>query len=204
MKRKTDELIYVIKQIRIIELSFKEQTEAINEVKLLAQMDSPYVVKYYDSFMNEDSLNIVMEFCNKGMVDNLLYGVLALFTLYGVGDVQNLIKKAKSKSNRCIREHVLWNVGLQVILGLHYLHKKKILHRDLKTANVFLTRAKPYFGVKIGDLGVAKLLDTSTAFAQTIVGTPYYLSPELCSDQPYRDKSDCWALGVILYEVCDT
>lgn len=57
------------------------------------------------------------------------------------------------------------------------------------------------FLVKIGDLGVAKLLDTSTAFAQTIVGTPYYLSPELCADQPYRDKSDCWALGVLLYEV---
>ena len=58
-----------------------------------------------------------------------------------------------------------------------------------------------YFDVKIGDLGVAKLLETSTAFAMTIVGTPYYLSPELCADQPYRDKSDVWALGVVLYEV---
>lgn len=62
-------------------------------------------------------------------------------------------------------------------------------------------RDRHSFLVKIGDLGVAKLLDTSTAFAQTIVGTPYYLSPELCADQPYRDKSDCWALGVLLYEV---
>jgi NIMA (never in mitosis gene a)-related kinase 1/4/5 len=51
-------------------------------------------------------------------------------------------------------------------------------------------------------LGVAKLMDTSTALANTIVGTPYYLSPELCMDQPYRDKSDCWALGVLLYECC--
>lgn len=62
--------------------------------------------------------------------------------------------------------------------------------------------SQKYFSVKIGDLGVAKLLDTSTAFAKTIVGTPYYLSPELCSDQPYRDKSDVWAFGVILYECC--
>ena len=62
-------------------------------------------------------------------------------------------------------------------------------------------RDRNSFLVKIGDLGVAKLLDTSTAFAQTIVGTPYYLSPELCADQPYRDKSDCWALGVLLHEV---
>lgn len=69
---------------------------------------------------------------------------------------------------------------------------------------MFLAREpdQKYFSVKIGDLGVAKLLDTSTAFAKTIVGTPYYLSPELCSDQPYRDKSDVWAFGVILYECC--
>ena len=92
-----------------------------------------------------------------------------------------------------------------IYIGLHYLHGKKVLHRDLKTANIFLmkdrSRKNPSFKVKIGDLGVAKLLETSTAFAQTVVGTPYYLSPELCSDQPYGDKSDCWALGVLLYEV---
>ena len=92
-----------------------------------------------------------------------------------------------------------------IYIGLHYLHGKKVLHRDLKTANIFLmkdrNRKSPSFKVKIGDLGVAKLLETSTAFAQTVVGTPYYLSPELCSDQPYGDKSDCWALGILLYEV---
>lgn len=71
-------------------------------------------------------------------------------------------------------------------------------------ANVFLSKdgTQKFFAVKIGDLGVAKLLDTSTAFARTIVGTPYYLSPELCADQPYRDKSDVWAFGVLLYECC--
>ena len=55
--------------------------------------------------------------------------------------------------------------------------------------------------ISIGDLGVAKVLDSSTAFARSLVGTPYYLSPELCADMPYRDKSDVWAFGVILYEV---
>ena len=75
----------------------------------------------------------------------------------------------------------------------------------MKTANVFLTAnpdpdTGPRYFVKIGDLGVAKLLGTSTAFANTVVGTPYYLSPELCEDKPYNDKSDVWALGVILYE----
>jgi NIMA (never in mitosis gene a)-related kinase 1/4/5 len=60
---------------------------------------------------------------------------------------------------------------------------------------------QPLYDPFIGDLGVAKVLDSSTAFAQSLVGTPYYLSPELCADMPYRDKSDVWAFGVILYEV---
>jgi NIMA (never in mitosis gene a)-related kinase 1/4/5 len=175
--------------VRIVELTLAEQKGAINEVKILSVLDSPFVVKYYDSFIDTDSLHIVMEYCNHG-------------------DLQTLIKKAKSKNVKSLRESVVWNIGLQVMLGLHYLHNQKILHRDLKSANVFLKRpissseSSKSFDVKIGDLGVAKLLETSTAFAQTIVGTPYYLSPELCSDQPYRDKSDCWALGVLLYECC--
>ena len=182
----------MIKTVRIIELSFEEQKNAINEVKILAALDSPFVVKYFDSFIDTDSLHIVMEFCNKG-------------------DLQSLLKKAKSRSLQNLQESITWNIGLQVILGLHYLHTKRTLHRDLKSANVFLTRPRVSnqlesiqrtYDVKIGDLGVAKLLETSTAFAVTIVGTPYYLSPELCADKPYRDKSDCWALGVLLYECC--
>lgn len=173
----------MIKKIRIADLSYEEQVNAINEVKLLSQMDSPFVVRYFDSFLTKESLHIVMEYCNKG-------------------DVQSLLKKAKSKNLTSLRESLVWNIGLQMILGLYYIHRKKILHRDLKTANVFLEKKSgdTHYKAKIGDLGVAKLLDTSTAFAQTIIGTPYYLSPELCADQPYRDKSDCWALGVILYE----
>lgn len=72
-------------------------------------------------------------------------------------------------------EHfILQYLSASIFLGLHYIHKKKILHRDLKTANVFLTKDhnSVNYLVKIGDLGVAKLLDTSTALASTIVGTP--------------------------------
>jgi NIMA (never in mitosis gene a)-related kinase 1/4/5 len=97
-----------------------------------------------------------MEFCNRG-------------------DLQILLKKAKEKEVDGLKESVVWNICLQVILGLHYLHKKHVLHRDLKCANVFLTKSNgsAQYLVKIGDLGVAKLMDTSTALASTIVGTPY-------------------------------
>ena len=74
----------------------------------------------------------------------------------------------------------------------------KILHRDLKTLNIFL---KHGLDVKIGDLGVAKVL-SKNSFAKTVIGTPYYLSPEICQEKPYNDKSDVWVLGCILYELC--
>jgi NIMA (never in mitosis gene a)-related kinase len=156
-RRHADDMIYVIKVVRIVELSLKEQQDAINEVTILSQLESPYVVRYFDSFISGDSLHLVMEYCNKG-------------------DLQRLIKKMKDKELVGLEERVTWNISLQVILGLHYLHCKKVLHRDLKSANVFLTmeagRGNERYTVKIGDLGVAKLLETSTAFAQTIVGTP--------------------------------
>ena len=92
-----------------------------------------------------------------------------------------------------IKESITWNIILQVILGLNYLHNNRVLHRDLKSANIFLHKEnlsyttdttpasnndtsninnKSYFSIKIGDLGVSKLLESTTAFAQTIVGTP--------------------------------
>lgn len=97
-----------------------------------------------------------MEFCNRG-------------------DLQNLLKKAKERNVSGLKEPIVWNMALQIILGLYYLHKKNILHRDLKSANVFLNKdaTSANYHLKIGDLGVAKLMDTSTALARTIVGTPY-------------------------------
>lgn len=79
------------------------------------------------------------------------------------------------------------------------MHTLKVLHRDIKTLNIFLTKDN---SVRIGDLGVAKVLSHTANFAKTMVGTPYYLSPELCEEKPYNTKSDVWALGCVLYELC--
>ena len=89
-----------------------------------------------------------------------------------------------------LRRNKVWSFFCQICLGIQYLHARKILHRDLKTTNLFLTKSGH---LKIGDLGVAKEIKGS--HTQTIVGTPYYLSPELCEERPYNNKSDIWSLG---------
>ena len=90
-------------------------------------------------------------------------------------------------------------IFVQVCLGLNYMHQERILHRDIKAMNIFL---KKDYEVRIGDFGVAKMLNPQKSFANTIIGTPYYLSPELCEEKPYNEKNDVWALGCLLYEMC--
>ena len=82
---------------------------------------------------------------------------------------------------------------------MKHVHDRKIIHRDLKGANVFLTKK----GVlKIGDFGIAKVLSHTVQQARTMVGTPYYLSPEIVQSKPYNSKTDIWSMGVMLYELC--
>jgi len=174
--RKWDNKSYAVKEIDLADLGRKEQEECIREVQVLAALDCPHIIKYYDSFLDKGRLYIVME--------------------YAVGgNLHSLVNKYKGD----LPEDLIWKLFLQIVLSLRHMHSKKILHRDLKSLNVFLDEAN---NAKVGDFGVAKVLSTQTNFARTIVGTPYYLSPELCEDKPYNEKSDVWAAGVVLYEMC--
>jgi NIMA (never in mitosis gene a)-related kinase len=87
----------------------------------------------------------------------------------------------------------------QMALAIKHCHDKKILHRDLKSQNIFLT-SKNF--VKLGDFGIAKVLEHTMDKANTVIGTPYYLSPEIIQGKPYNLSSDIWSLGIILYEMC--
>ena len=100
---------------------------------------------------------------------------------------------------RPLQEAKIWKFFIEMCLGMNYLHSHKILHRDVKTINMFLGKNDT---VKIGDLGVAKLLNQTANMTNTVVRTPYYLSPELCEEKPYNHKSDVWSLGCVLYELC--
>lgn len=143
----------------------------------MARLQNPYVVKLYETFQTDQKINIIMEFCENG----------------------DLGLHLKRQMGRPLPESRVWKFFIEICLGLQYLHANRILHRDIKTINMFLTKDD---NVKIGDLGVAKLLNQTANMAHTIVGTPYYLSPELCEEKPYNNKSDIWSLGCVLYELC--
>jgi hypothetical protein len=113
------------------------------------------------------------------------------------GDLSGAISRRK-KSHSPFSESEVMNMFVQICLALKHVHYQKILHRDLKAQNIFLTKKGV---VKLGDFGIAKVLDSTGDVARTQIGTPYYLSPEICEDKPYGKKSDVWSLGCVLYEI---
>ena len=115
------------------------------------------------------------------------------------GDLQKKIKEAKENGMSYLTEDQILNWFTQICLAMKHCHDRKILHRDLKSGNIFLTSNGI---VKLGDFGIAKVLSNTVEKAVTIVGTPYYLSPEIINNKPYSFKSDLWSLGVLLYEMC--
>lgn len=114
------------------------------------------------------------------------------------GDLSTHIKKCKEKGQHFPEELIL-NWFAQIMLALKYIHRLNILHRDLKTSNIMLQENGD---LKIGDFGIARVLEGTMQNAESVVGTPYYMSPEICQNQPYSFKSDVWSLGCVLYELC--
>ncbi|KAL4508571.1 hypothetical protein ABPG72_003875 [Tetrahymena utriculariae] len=176
VRRKKDQNTYVLKQILAGGMQQKQRKECINEAILLNQLNSPYIVRYYDSFLENNQLCIVMEYCEQG-------------------DLENFIK---NQMGRPLVEKKIWKFFFQIAEGLVELHTRNILHRDIKTMNIFLTGNEQ---IRIGDLGVAKQLQDNKSHAHSQVGTPYYMSPEIIQDIPYNEKSDVWSLGCVLYQL---
>ena len=177
--RKIDRHVYAMKRVNLSHSPKVEIEAALNEIRLLASLNHPNIIGYKETFYDNSShtLNIVMEFADDG----------------------DLAKKIDyNKKHRCrFDENLIWEWIFQLLYGLEYLHGHHIMHRDLKSANVFLMKN----GVlKIGDLNVSKL--SKSNFQRTKTGTPYYLAPEVWEDRPYDYKCDIWSLGCIIYELC--
>lgn len=84
-------------------------------------------------------------------------------------------------------------------MAIKHVHDRKILHRDIKGQNIFIAKNN---SLKLGDFGIARVLNMTNDKARTVVGTPYYLSPEIIENKPYSFKSDIWSIGAVLYELC--
>ncbi|XP_039539072.1 serine/threonine-protein kinase Nek5 isoform X2 [Pimephales promelas] len=173
-----DELLYVIKEIHLRQLSARDKDASRKEVTLLSKMRHPNIVTFYKSFYDRNNLYILMEYCD-------------------AGDLMNRIKMQRGKP---FTEQQIVDWFVQICLGLKHVHDRKVLHRDIKAQNIFLTHGGQK--VKLGDFGIAKSLNNTTDLARTCVGTPYYLSPEICENRPYNNKTDIWSLGCVLYELC--
>ena len=178
VKRKLDDQIYALKKVKLLNLNEKEKTNSLNEVRILASVKSNHVISYKEAFFDEkdSTLGIVMEYADNG-------------------DLYKKIVEYKKKKIY-FEEIDIWKIFIQLVKGLKALHDLQILHRDLKSANVFLFKNGH---AKLGDLNVSKVAKRGLGYTQT--GTPYYASPEIWKDLPYDNKSDIWSLGCVLYEM---
>uniref|UniRef100_A0A8C6SEM5 Serine/threonine-protein kinase Nek4 n=1 Tax=Neogobius melanostomus TaxID=47308 RepID=A0A8C6SEM5_9GOBI len=177
VKHKTDRKQYVIKKLNLKTSSKRERRSAEQEAQLLSQLRHPNIVTYRESWEGDDcQLYIVMGFCEGG----------------------DMYHRLKQQRGELLPERQVVEWFVQIAMALQYLHERNILHRDLKTQNIFLTKTNI---IKVGDLGIARVLENQNDMASTLIGTPYYMSPELFSNKPYNHKSDVWALGCCVYEM---
>ncbi|XP_045423250.1 serine/threonine-protein kinase Nek5 isoform X2 [Lemur catta] len=177
-KEKSDSKLCVIKEINFAKMPIQEKEASKKEVILLAKMKHPNIVTFFSSFQENSRLFIVMEYCDGG----------------------DLMKRINRQRGVLFSEDQILSWFVQISLGLKHIHDRKILHRDIKAQNIFLS--KNGIVAKLGDFGIARVLNNSMELARTCVGTPYYLSPEICQNKPYNNKTDIWSLGCVLYELC--
>ncbi|KAL4236853.1 Serine/threonine-protein kinase Nek8 [Mactra antiquata] len=175
-KRLSDKKNVIIKQIPVEQMTKDERQAALNEVKVLSMLSHPNIIEYYENFLEDKAMMIVMEYAPGG----------------------TLLDYLQSQGTTLLEEEEILHFFAQMLLSIQHVHSKQILHRDLKTQNILLDKMKKV--VKIGDFGISKVL-SSKSKAYTVVGTPCYISPELCEGKPYNQKSDIWALGCVLYEL---
>ena len=153
--------------------------EVSREIETLKQCDAPNIVKYFGSVSKDGELWIIMEFC--------------------VGSSLSDIMEARG---RCLNEAQIAAAVAGTLDGLRYLHARGFIHRDVKAGNLLLSDSGM---VKLADFGVSRTLSSTISRCGTIIGTPFWMAPEVIRDNPtgYDAKADVWSLGITTIELAE-
>ncbi|KAH7648356.1 hypothetical protein FG379_000280 [Cryptosporidium bovis] len=176
-----DNEIWLAKCIDLSQMDDDDKKRSLQEAEIMKNISNPYVIKCHESFIYDDIyLVIVMEYCNNG-------------------DIGKVIESCIHK-NEYLSEEIILKWSSQLAAGIYYLHSEcKIIHRDIKPSNIFI---RDNGDIVIGDLGISRIMQSmSMSFTLTSIGTPQYMSPEMCENKPYTYKSDIWSFGCVLYEL---
>ena len=170
---------YIIKRFLLESTNEADLKEIQNDIKILSTINNELILKYCDTFSDNKSFNIVTEYC-----DGL--------------NLRKYINEHK-KANKLIEKDIIYHIISEICKGLKDIHIKKLIHRDLKPDNLFLTGD---FKIKIGDTGIARQLFNVSEYAKTQSGFRLYNAPEVLYGEKYNNKVDIWSLGCIIYELC--
>lgn len=168
---------FALKTMNLARLNEKDKKMAESEAEFLRVITGPTIIKFYESFIENQNIYIVMEYAESGSLAEKIR--------------KHVVQKKK------FEEDVILMYTAQITLSLLSLHSKRILHRDVKTQNILIKEGV----LKLGDFGISRTLEEDLDKAETICGTPYFMPPEVCNNHPYDFKADVWAMGVIVYEL---
>ena len=197
---------YVSKDIKIEGMSEDVTIQMFREAKILEALDHPNIVKLFEFYKTRSKkLVLILEYAQGGDLSELIKEKLN-------DKKKNISKKINEKhkvnnneennnkniQNNFFSEKKIIKWIIQLLLSIKYSHDHKIIHRDIKSANIFLDFEN---NIKLGDFGLAKNLRNSQHMLNDFMGTPLYLSPEIIENKSYSFKTDIWSLGIIFFEM---
>jgi NIMA (never in mitosis gene a)-related kinase len=178
--RVSDRKVMAVKIISVSKLDPKQLENALTEVRIICAIKHPNIVEYHDAFVDQKNrdLYLIMEYLGGGDLSGRI----------------GFLQRAKSR----LSEAQVWRYSLQILQGLRTLHQAKIIHRDIKPGNLFLS--DDFQTLKVGDLNTSKIMGDKK-LTNTVIGTPFYLAPEIWRNSQYDYRCDVFSMGCVVYEM---